>query len=666
VPTVGDPIQLSKEQREALGHEVLDLVMCLEAENEDLITDKPIHREWYNATPDVTIKHSPWYGASNLVVPLIRSMADSLIARAVLTTFSTNKLWTGSSENNFYRDRLNNWFRFLNYGARHGFDCFQPIHDLVTETYIHGSGLVQQVWEDNQREVVAPNAKSPTTVSLGRGPKIRFWPSEYALYDRELPIAENEIIVLQNNMSWGQLTRQARLSRWDEEAVASVQDQQGLEGSAAQVRELKRERLGLSETRDIRLEPHDIREVWLDWPLFKSLSTRFEDVKEVTVGEHSKKTITVPIVVTLHRKTAAVLHARYNPYLLPEWPFYETRYRNNDSRGLAKILEHYQRGLSTLVNQSIDAVTMGNSVKFITRDQTLRTQPFVPNQPLFTSDIEGIRELTGQKQVFPEMALSNLLQAGAERVSGQGDPNFGRETRMGGHPQPATNFLGQQANSQILNTLPMKSLRMAVGKMGEHRSIMYQQFEKNRGGWLVEVFDLDDAVQIAEVLESKLVVTGNIRFDVHALSEMHNPDAERQKTVLIDQVFTNYVTQVAKMLEVIENPQAQQMPMLRDHLTRAISAKGETLTRFLEASDVDNIEDYIFQLKEAQGGDINNLRQLASQVGTAAPGGGGPEGAAVGPGGAIPGPGLAAIPGGAGEGEAPLAGPGANDLLFGA
>jgi hypothetical protein len=304
---------------------------------------------------------------------------------------------------------------------------------------------------------------------------------------------------------------------------------------------------------------------------------------------------------------------------------------------------------------------MGNSVKFLTRDKGLLTRPFVPNQPLFTDDIEGIRELSGQKQVFPEMSLSGLLQAGAERVSGQGDPNFGRETRMGGHPQPATNFLGQQANSQILNTLPMKSLRMAVGKMGEHRSIMYQQFEKNRGGWLASVFDEDDAIQIMEVLEDDQVVTGSVRFDIHALSEMHNPDAERQKTVLIDQVFTNYVTQVAKMLEVIENPQSQQMPMLREHLTQAISAKGETLTRFLESSDVDNIEEYIFKLKEAQGGDIDTLRQLAAQVG-----GAGPEGAAGGPGGPIPGPGLAAVPGGAGQGQAPPPGPGAGDLLYGA
>ena len=659
MPYVGDPIPLTTDQRKALGHEAQDLVMCLEAENRDLIADKPIHREWYQGTPDVPVKSSPWYGASNLVVPFIRTMADSLIARAVLTTFSTNKLWAGTSENAFYRERLDSWLDFLNYGARHGFPCFDPIHDAITEMYIHGEAVLQQIYEDNQREVVAPNAKRPTTVTLARGPKMVFWPSEYILYDRENPIEEAEIISLQNNMSWAKLTRTARLCGWDEDSVAAIEGQQGLEGSAAQVRQQRRQQQGIEGQRDIRLEPHDIREVWLDWPLFKSMSTKFTDIPTVTIGEHDPKAITVPIIVTLHRRTARVLHARYNPYLLPEWPFRTIRYRNIDSRGLAKILEHIQRGMTTVTNQGIDSTTFGNSVKLMTRDRNLLTRPFVPNQPIYSDDLEGVRELTAQKSVQAEVVIGQMLQAMGERVGGQSDPNFGRETRMGGHPQPATNYLGQQAASQALNTLPMKSLRMAIGKMGEHRSIMYQQFERNRGGWLTKVFDAHDAEQIWEVLNDSQVVTGNIRFDVHALSELHNPDAERQKAILIDQVFTNYVTQVAKMLEVVENPQTAQMPQMRQHLIQAISAKGQTLTRFLEASDIDNIEEYIFTLKEAQRGDIDTLRQLSAGIA-----GGGAGGAPGGPQGPVQQPGLALVPGGAGEGEAEGAGGRGSDAIY--
>lgn len=659
MPQIGDPIPLTSEQRTALGHECLDLIVALEAENRNLIADKPIWRDWYNATPDTPVRTDPWYGASNLVVPFIRTVADALIANTILTLFATDKLWTGSTENAFYRTRLDSWLDFINYGARHGFPIFEPLHEAVTEMYVHGHAVFQQVWEESEREIVAPNAKRPTTVSLGRGPKTVFWPSEHILYDRELPISEAEAICLQNNMSWAKLTRTARSCGWDEDAVERIRGQQGLEGSAAQAREQKRVQLGLEGQRDYRLEPYDIRELWLDWPLFKSMGPKFNDISGVTIGKHEPRTITVPIIVHLHRKTGTLLHARYNPYLLAEWPFYEIRYRNNDSRGLAKILEHIQRGLTTTANQGIDAVTMGNSLKLLTRDPKLKRQPFVPNQPMHTEDLEGVREIVNLKQVMPEMQLSQMLQAIGERVGGQSDPNFGRETRMGGHPQPATNYLGQRAASQALNTLPMKSLRRAIGKKGEHRSILYQQFEQNRNGWIAKVFDQDDGEKIWEVLNDPQVITGNVRFDVAALSEVHNPDAERQKAVTIDQFYTNYITAVAKMLEVVESPQAQQMPWLREHLIQAIKGKGQNLIRMLEASDVDNIEEYVYELKESQRGDIGNLQQLVAQLS-----GGGPGGAPGGVPGPVRGRGLAVVPGGAGEGEASAPRPRGRDTIY--
>ena len=107
--------------------------------------------------------------------------------------------------------------------------------------------------------------------------------------------------------------------------------------------------------------------------------------------------------------------------------------------------------MGTVINQQLDAVTMANSVKLLTRDQKLMTRPFVPNQPLYTDDMEGVRELTGQKNVMPEIQTLGVLQAIGERVGGQSDPNFGRETRMGGHPQPATKLprsAGQLASPQ--------------------------------------------------------------------------------------------------------------------------------------------------------------------------------------------------------------------------
>ncbi|OGR29713.1 MAG: hypothetical protein A2139_02395 [Desulfobacca sp. RBG_16_60_12] len=655
MPGPGDSIDFTTEQRTLLGQAVLELVVSLEAENADLIADKPIHRDWYNAVPDVSVRSSPWPGASNLVIPFIRTMADSLIARAVLTTFATNKLWTGSSENDFFRDRLDSWFDFLNYGARHGFDTFEPIHDWITEMYIHGHGVLQQVWDDSQRYIVPPNATKPVRVSLGRGPRLRFCPSEYTLYDRENPIAEAEVISIQNNMSWARLTRQAQLSGWDEDCVGKVEGQQGLEGSAAQVRDQRRSQLGLQRPDSTR-EPHDVREVLLDWPLFKSLSRKFADIRSVSIGEHDVGAITTPIIVYLHRKTGEVLHAIHHPYLLPEWNFYECRYRNIDSRGLAKILEHSQRGMTTGANQAMDAVTFGNSIKAITRDNKLQSKPFTPNQWVITDDIEGFRELTGQKNVMPEMGMLQVLQAIGERVGGQSDPNFGRETRMGGHPQPATNFLGQQANSQVLNTLPMKSIRKALGKVGEHRTIMLQQFEKNQGGWIAKVFDADDAQQIMEVLTSDQVVSGQMRFDVHALSELHNPQEEMNLAINTYQLFTQYASNAAKFYEVAANPQAP--PDLKKLMYFSIEGMGEMVKKVLEAAGAEDAEEFVFRLQQGGASGQSLIEAVGPRVRELAQGAAGPAQ------GAVSGTGLVPIPGGAGPAAAGAGGARGRDIPY--
>ena len=665
MPRPGDPIDLTSEQRTSLGQAVQELVQFLEAENHDLIADKPIMRDWYNAVPDVPVRSHPWPGASNLVVPFIRTMADSLIARAVLTTFQSNKLWAGSSENDFYRDRLDSWFDFLNYGARHGFDTFEPIHDLVTEMYIHGHGVVQQVWEDSQRYVIPPNAKKPVKVSLGRGPKLQFWPSEYILYNRENPISEAEVISCQNNMSWAKLTREAQISGWNEEAVSEVEDQQGLEGSSAQVRAQRRHQLGLEQqSADQRMEPHDVREVLLDWPLFKSLSRRFADIKSVSVGQHDSDAITTPIIVYLHRKTGKVLHAIHHPYLLPEWNFYECRYRNTDSRGLAKILEHMQRGMTTVANQNIDAITFANSYKFIARDTKLATKPMTPNQPVITDDIEGIKVLTSQGAVMPGTAVLQYLQATGERVGGQSDPNFGRETRMGGHPQPATNFLGQQANSQVLNTLPMKSLRKAISKIGEHRTILLQQFEKNASGWIAEAFDENTAAEILEVLDSEQVVSGQMRFDVHALSEVHNPEQEMSTAINSYQLFVQYITHSAQFMEVVmklkQDPQEQARIAneMGNLITSSIDGMGKMVTKILESAGAEDAEEFVYRLKEAGADGQDLIRAAGQRLGGLAED---QNGAAQGP---VPGPGLAALPGGAGPLAAGAARAGRSDQPY--
>jgi hypothetical protein len=196
----------------------------------------------------------------------------------------------------------------------------------------------------------------------------------------------------------------------------------------------------------------------------------------------------------------------------------------------------------------------------------------------------------------------------------------------------------------------MKHIRMALSQAGQDRALMAQLFEKNEKEWIQAEFDPDDAAHILAYLEGEDPVIGNIQFDVHALSEIHNPDADRQKAILVDQLTTNYFITVAKFAETMANPKVP--PDVKTVMSEGIRAKTAALKRILEVSDVDDIETYISKLGANQRENIDFLER--AQAGLAQPPGQPPGVVDAGsPGDPESAPGLTALPGGAGPAPAP-------------
>ncbi len=74
--------------------------------------------KWYEAIPKVTVKSTPWMNASNVVVPVIRAMSDSIIAREYALIHSHNKIWTGRTQNEDMREFAIQIPNFLNWAAQ--------------------------------------------------------------------------------------------------------------------------------------------------------------------------------------------------------------------------------------------------------------------------------------------------------------------------------------------------------------------------------------------------------------------------------------------------------------------------------------------------------------------------------------------------------------------
>jgi hypothetical protein len=660
---LGDPLPLNDKGMTLLAGELCEMKDELEEESKDYFSDISCWWAWYHAIPDTEWRSDPFDGASNIQIPVIQTQVDPMVARTLLQLMSSSTFWTGGANSDEWERLKGSMFEFLNWGVYHqpGANLFDTLEPGITEQQNIGEVVWEQRWVKKTRPVVTPNGRVQL-MSFGEGPTAIHRPRERYLFSRTTTIDQADCVFVQDFHSTSQLQR---IALNDPKAIKSafVDLPQGLEGAAADLENERRERSGQSPFDDTsRFAPHDVRTIHIEVPL-QGLMQSLRGLPKVNSNGKVRfdEEVPTPCEVTLHVKSKKILKAIYHPLLLDSAPFYmATRKRGGSAteagRGMAKDGEQLQRAICGHYNQSSDSVTVANALKLWTSDRNLEGKRWSPNKINFSSNLNemGLKEYgSGVKNIQPDMALLQFLQAYAERSGGAADPVQGRESRMGGHPSPATNFLGMLQQSQINSSRSLKSLRTCLSKMGEHRALMYQQFETNKGDWIGKVFGVEDRERIMEYLEAESPLYGQVNFDIHAFSEVHNPDAERQKAVVISQMVTNHYITAAKYVEVIENPQAP--PRLKALMEQALTALTKSTINFLEAAEVDEYEDYVNALDKGRTQSIDALRGLlppqlgggGQQPGAGLNGGGGGPPSPAGPGGPalLPGAGMAPLPG---------------------
>ena len=367
----------------------------------------------------------------------------------------------------------------------------------------------------------------------------------------------------------------------------------------------------MSPTGPEAYKPHDIREVWIEWPVLRSFGIELP-------GNQDPDTPMLPLVVTLHRSTGHILRVIAKPYMIAGWPFYDINYRREGRRahtgGLAKILEHMQRATTTMLNQAIDTVTLANSVLGVTTDPKLANDRWAPNKMMLAGSTTDFEPINLTKLIQPDVVMINLVMGFAERVTGINDPNLGKETRLGGHPSPATSTLTLLNESREILRTSQKADRMQYGRIAEDVLTLYQQFETDSDGKLERVLGPVDADMASRIIfPTDQTIAGNIQFDLRAMSDTLNPEEERNKALFVQQVTSDYYARVLQGLQVALNAtQFGDHPIAKMIVEAAMTSIGAftaSYSRVLENSSVDEVEKFVFDIKGA-----SNARQQAGAI----------------------------------------------------
>ena len=621
-----------------------EAVRDLEAAHSHTFANIRAHWKWYEAEPRTQRKTHPWPGASNVVLPVIRTAADATTARFFgLLHGKAAAIWTGRSEDEDFAQRYQGEVvRFMNWAARHEFDTFWGPLDWIREMAVVGGSVMAITWEDRQRHILLPGASEPTLVTTHRGPVWTHWPAERILWEPGQSVRDAEMVVTQTFPTWTELSRMAQLDEgFDAEAIQRAYAHPHLNGSpGAEITADKAMRAGVdSDLQTSRRRIYDRRTLYLDWPILKGLGIRGLEDAVTYQDDKTGKRISVPIWVDLMPDSAEIIRVLPNAYLTHDGNnFFDIYFRKQSGyargTGLAKILEMSQRGQSSILNQLIDNRTLQNAMSFKTTDPKLREQPITPGQGVLVDDINNTQPfpIPGANQM--DMAAIQLLQANGERASGVTDPLMGRESRSGGHPSPATNYLGMmEAGAEMANE-PVQILRRRLSEMGLYTASLYQQFDTDPTGRIERVFGGADAARIQSWLFPRdRSLVGNLKLDLVAMSETENPQVAMQKAMMVSQATTMYWGNVMRVVQVLANPQVPQL--VKDSCLKAVEVLGRTHQTILEAGDYDKAAEAILTIEGGNDDGIEQLRQLAAQALGPPPGAPSPGGPA-GPGASAP------------------------------
>jgi hypothetical protein len=631
------PIKLDQDTLRRLGGVLTEMVDDLEDAHRTFFDNIRVWWKWYEGEPKNAVKNWPFTNASNVVIPVIGTAADAATARDFSLIQSTReRLWNGRShDENFTANNLSEVVNFMNWAGLHEFDTFWSILDWILESKVIGGSVLAVTWEEKTRHLILPGQVEPTIVNLKRAAKWQHIPAESILWEPGQPIREAEFVATQELPTWTKLCRDyigddGELTV-DPEVLERVRRFPHEHGSpGAEVRAEKEERAGIDADLQIsRRATYDLRRVWIDWPILTGLGIRGLEDRVTLQDEASGKRVRVPLWVDLAPDAQQVVRVLPNPYYGADGnPFFDIYYRKQVGYprgvGKAKRLEQLQRAQSTVVNQANDARTLKTAMPFKTTDPKLAGRPITPGQGIVVETLESLQEFNIQGGDMFDLAMANFLQVNTERWSGVNDPLIGRESRSGGHPSPATNYTGMMQQASMMASVPTQMIREQMSAAALYTASLYQQFDTDAEGRIARVFGDADADRIKQWLFPKdRALVGTMKFDLIALSDQSNPQAQMSKAMTIMQATGMYWSQVIRLIQASEDQRVP--PGAREASLKAVEVIGRVYQQFLEGADFDKSQEAILDLKEGNPNALSQLRSLAAGAlaGGGEPGGGG-------------------------------------------
>lgn len=560
--------------------------------NRSLSERRPLEEKWlryqrmYKAIPDEEIREFPFYGAANIVLPVIATDVDTIFSRLMGVIFTPENLWSCRPLRDDavqYAPRLQEFLRWAQ-GAE--LDVYGSVGDWILELTKLGTGVLKQRYRRDQklayefRETPMGPTEQFRRVMVKDSPVVQ----HVSLYDFLVPAYTVELGSApwcgeRLMLNWNQIQSRVRAGIY--QATDRLAAWHGTDKGSW----INQQRQAMDGFRPSLASQFELWEVWTDFDISG-------------MGEP------VSVVCTIHLPTMTYLRVDYNPFFHQEKPYSVARYLRQEKRfygiGLCEMLEMFQEEGTAMHRQRLDNGTLANSTMMKAKKGIgiKEDEPIFPGRWFLVDEMDSVQPMQmGSGRYDSTVPNEQLTMSYATRRTGVNDYVMGSAAPNIGYAALGTNVLQHQEAAKRFDQ-SLREVRDALGETGRRVVELYQQFNQN--GKEYTVLGPKDGEVVHQVLQFPLeLIRHSIAVEVTATSASLNKEVEIRTNTILLQMVTQFYAQLMQGMQLIVSPELP--PQMRQLAYQMVIGGVTMMRRVLDSYNIQDIDTIIPQIEEILG-----------------------------------------------------------------
>jgi hypothetical protein len=422
-------------------------------------------------------KTFPFFGASNLTLPVVKEAVNTLTAQLVQATLTARPRWVLTDLAEEWEPFIDEIETFLDTASDRDLKIDKTAVPWIIEAAKFGTSVIEvgnEVIEKEYYQITADGTSVyPKELVMHDGP-ITY---NMALEDFFIRFGESD---LQKARWCGKRLRLNETDIIDQEANGrfmegtweSIKDK--IPGEPTAEPDTKRVAEEIEETVPITRQEFVFYEIWLSY-----------NIRPSTNGKTPKMT---EIVVYYNEETQKIVGRQFHPYWHGKRPFIKLGYFPVENRfydqGLCEMLEQIQEAISSRYNQRSDNITLASLKIFLKRKGVRALQP---GDPLYSGKILEVMDVHNDiremriSEIYPSTVNEEImLRDYGDRLAGTSEASAGAAQPVSRTTASAQLALLQEQAKRI--DLTVRSIRAGLNEVGSQAIDLYFQFGVNGKG----------------------------------------------------------------------------------------------------------------------------------------------------------------------------------------